>query len=233
MNTDLDCHPTTEILNDYIQGNLSTGLSVALSAHLELCKSCKQNFAELESSIVNSWEQDSSEESTNDFAHLVTNIVNQPQIDSDNSSVARQSPITEIHMLDHSFTLPKILAKAANDGLVWKKLGGGINQAKVDIDTQTQCEFIYMSPGSQTPAHKHQGSEITLVLDGSFSDDSGTYEAADFIVRSGKDEHQPVSEEGCLCFAVLDSPVTFTRGLPRLFNPINRYRFRKTIAQQS
>ena len=98
MNTDLDCHPTTEILNDYIQGNLSTGLSVALSAHLELCKSCKQNFAKLESSIVNSWEQDSSEVSTNDFAHLVTNIVNQPQIDSDNSSVARQSPITKIHM---------------------------------------------------------------------------------------------------------------------------------------
>ena len=75
MNTDLGCHPTTELLNDYIQGNLSTGLSIALSAHLELCKSCKQNFAELESSIVNSWEQDSSEESTNDFAHLVSNIV--------------------------------------------------------------------------------------------------------------------------------------------------------------
>ena len=233
MNTDLDCHPTTEILNDYAQGNLSTGLSVALSAHLELCKSCKQNFAELESSIVNSWEQDSSEEGTTDFAHLVTNIVNQPQIDNDNSSLAKQPPITEIHMLDHSFTLPKILAKAANDGLVWKKLAGGIKQAKVDIDTQTQCEFIYMSPGSQTPAHKHQGSEVTLVLDGSFSDDSGTYEAADFIVRGGKDEHQPVSAEGCLCFAVLDSPLTFTRGLPRLFNPINRYRFRKTIAQQS
>ena len=136
-------------------------------------------------------------------------------------------------MLDHSFTLARILAKAANEGLVWKKLAGGINQAKLDIDTETQCEFIYMSPGSQTPMHKHQGNEITLVLDGSFSDASGTYEPADFIVRSGKDEHQPVSEEGCLCFAVLDSPLTFTQGVARLFNPINRYRFRKTIAQQS
>lgn len=233
MNTDLGCHPTTEILNDYVEGNLSTGWSVALSAHLELCQSCKQKFAELESSMANSWAQNSPEEKTADFSHLVADIVDQPQVDSNDSSVARQSPINEIHMLGHSFTLPRILAKAANEGLVWKKLAGGINQAKVDIDTQTQCQFIYMSPGSQTPVHKHQGSEITLVLDGSFSDESGIYEAADFIIRSGKDEHQPVSEEGCLCFAVLDSPLTFTRGVARLFNPINRYRFRKTIAQQS
>jgi hypothetical protein len=142
------------------------------------------------------------------------------------------NPIAEIHMLDHSFTLPRILAKAANEGLVWKKLSGGINQAKLNIDTETQCEFIYMSPGSQTPMHKHQGNEITLVLDGSFSDASGTYEPADFIVRSGKDEHQPISEEGCLCFAVLDSPLTFTKGIARLFNPVNRYRFRNTIVQK-
>jgi putative transcriptional regulator len=233
MSTNPRCHPTTDIMNEYIQGNLSTGWSVAISAHLELCQSCKHKFSELELNFVSSWMQDSSGNGTQDFSHLIANIVDQPQLDSIDSAVLRQSPIGEIHMLDHSFTLPPILAKAANEGLVWKKLAGGINQAKLDIDTETQCEFIYMSPGSQTPMHKHQGNEITLVLDGSFSDEAGIYEAADFIVRSGKEEHQPVSEEGCLCFAVLDSPLTFTRGLARLFNPINRYRFRKTIAQQS
>lgn len=233
MNTDPGCHPSTELLNNYIQGSLPAGWSVAISAHLELCKSCKQTFSELESKFVSSWMQGSSEDGTRDFSHLVANIVDQPQVDNIDSAVSRQSPIGEIHMLDHSFTLPPILAKAASEGLVWKKLAGGINQAKLDIDTETQCEFIYMSPGSQTPMHRHQGNEITLVLDGSFSDEAGTYVAADFIVRSGKEEHQPASEEGCLCFAVLDSPLTFTRGLARLFNPINRYRFRKTVAHQS
>ncbi len=232
MKTESGCHPTTDILNDYTQGNLPAGWSVAISAHLELCQSCKRKFGELESNVVTSWALGATEKSTPDFSHLVANIIDQPQVDSIDSSVSRKLPIKEIHMLDHSFTLPRILAKAANEGLVWKKLAGGINQAKVDIDTETQCEFIYMSPGSQTPMHKHQGNEITLVLDGSFSDGEGTYQAADFIIRSGNDEHQPVSEEGCLCFAVLDSPLTFTRGLARLFNPINRFRFRKTIAQQ-
>lgn len=233
MNTDLDCHPTAEILKEYAQGGLPTGWSVALSAHLELCQSCRQNYRELESELVHSWSHDSTDQSTEEFSDLIANIINQPQEDSAESSISQEPAIAEIHMLDHSFTLPQILAKAANEGLVWKKLPGGINQAKLDIDTETQCEFIYMSPGSQTPMHKHQGNEITLVLDGSFSDSSGTYEPADFIVRSGKDEHQPVSEEGCLCFAVLDSPLTFTQGVARLLNPINRYKFRKTIAQQS
>jgi putative transcriptional regulator len=232
MNTDLDCHPTTEILKGYVQGSLPTGWSVALSAHLELCQNCKQQYQDLESDAAQYWPHDSTDQGTQEFSDLVANIINQPQGDSSDVSVSGESPIAEIHMLDHSFTLPRILAKAANEGLVWKKLSGGINQAKLNIDTETQCEFIYMSPGSQTPMHKHQGNEITLVLDGSFSDASGTYEPADFIVRSGKDEHQPISEEGCLCFAVLDSPLTFTKGIARLFNPVNRYRFRNTVVQK-
>tara|TARA_B110000444_G_C18795483_1_gene574617 strand:+ start:721 stop:1422 length:702 start_codon:yes stop_codon:yes gene_type:complete len=233
MNTDLGCHPTTEMLKEYAQGSLSTGWSVALSAHLELCQSCRKQYAELELDVANFWSHDSTYQDTQEFPDLLANIVNKPQEDSVESPIPQESPIAEIHMLDHSFTLPQILAKAANEGLIWKKLAGGINQANLDIDTETQCEFIYMSPGSKTPMHKHQGSEITLVLDGSFSDASGAYEPADFVVRSGKDEHQPVSEGGFLCFAVLDRPLTFTQGVARLFNPINRYRFRKTIAQQS
>ena len=235
MNTDIGCHPTAAILNDYVQGNLSTGLSVALSAHLELCSMCRERSSELESEAAMSFMQAHAEDGASDFSHLIADIVSQPQAQdgSDGEAVSSKCSIAEIHMLDHSFTLPRVLAKAANEGLVWKKLPGGINQATVDIDTETQCEFIYMSPGSQTPVHRHQGSEVTLVLDGSFKDESGVYKPADFIIRSGKDEHQPVSEEGCLCFAVLDSPLTFTRGLARLFNPINRYKFRKTIAQQS
>jgi putative transcriptional regulator len=116
---------------------------------------------------------------------------------------------------------------------VWKKLAGGINQASVTLDDQTQCEFLYMKPGSQVPVHKHQGSEVTLVLDGSFSDESGHYKQSDFVVRTASDMHKPASEEGCLCFAVLDSPLTFTEGLARLLNPLIRYRFRRATAAAS
>ena len=135
-----------------------------------------------------------------------------------------------MHMLDHSVRLPKVLAKIASEGLVWKKLAGGINQASVALDDETQCEFLYMKPGSQVPVHKHQGKEVTLVLDGSFSDELGKYGPADFVVRDTSHTHQPASEEGCLCFAVLDSPLTFTSGLARLLNPFLKYRFKRATS---
>ena len=120
MNTDPQCHPTVELLIDYVQGELSAGWSIAISAHLELCKRCTQKADELESNTVVSWLQDSTMNNTQDFSHLIDNIIDQPQTDIIGPSESRQSPISEIHMLDHSFTLPRILAKAANEGLVWK-----------------------------------------------------------------------------------------------------------------
>jgi len=171
---------------------------------------------------------------TPDFTNMISAIVEQPQAtelapaaNSDDNSV------NEMHMLNHSVILPHVLAKAASQGLVWKKLAGGINQAQIVLDNKTQCEFIYMTPGSQVPVHRHQGSEVTLVLDGSFSDELGHYKASDFMVRTKYNLHRPTSEEGCLCFAVLDSPLTFTKGLARLMNPFIQYKFRKAIAQRA
>ncbi|MEX2469472.1 MAG: ChrR family anti-sigma-E factor, partial [Pseudohongiellaceae bacterium] len=240
-------HPPQEMLEHFAHGTLSTGPSVAVSAHVELCTSCRELAGALEAEATRSWLQDPQAESVShsqsdsqsgfqsgfqsdsqsDFAALIESIVATPQ-----QREARRdgSAVSEIHMHECSVTLPRVLAKIASDGLVWKKLAGGINQAAVSLDDETQCEFIYMKPGSQVPIHRHQGNEITLVLEGSFSDELGAYRPSDFVLRDRSHHHQPVSEEGCLCFAVLDSPLTFTRGLARLLNPILRYRFNRATA---
>lgn len=230
-------HPSDEVLSDFAQGKLSTGMSVALSAHIELCQSCRQRSSELESREIVSWLQADRAQplASPDFSGLLDLITSQPQltIETKETPHSEEEPlVSELHMLDHSITLPRVLAKAASRGLVWHKLAGGINQAQVQIDNETQCEFLYMTPGSQVPVHRHQGSEVTLVLDGGFEDEFGHYGPSDFLVRDKRDQHQPSTEEGCLCFAVLDSPLTFTSGLARLFNPINNYRFRRATSQR-
>ncbi len=230
-------HPTETMLEEFATGNLSTGKCVAIAAHVELCAECRQRTSEIEAQATLAWLAETgsdSTESSSDYASLVDSIVAQPQF-SDADEFAEQdaaSPVREIHMHERSITLPSVLARIASDGLVWKKLAGGINQASVMLDDETQCEFLYMKPGSQVPVHKHQGNEITLVLDGSFSDAMGNYGPSDFVVRTPSHTHQPASDEGCLCFAVLDSPLTFTKGLARLFNPVNRYRFKRATSQR-
>lgn len=217
-------HPTDELLNQYAQGLTSVSMSIALSAHLELCQTCREKVRNYEASAADEWAgQDYQGE---DFSHMVDAIVQHSQ----STSIKSSARMNEIHMLDRSVTIPEVLARAAGEGLVWKKLAGGINQARMQLDNETQCEFIYMKPGCQTPVHTHQGSEVTLVLHGGFNDEMGVYEVGDFVVRGPEHQHQPRSEDGCLCFTVLDSPLTFTQGLARLLNPFSRYRFKRSLA---
>ena len=226
MNTDVNFHPSPDLLNGFAEGTLAAGKCVAISAHVELCDSCRLQITELEAAAAASWAQ----EAEPAIAPAMLDFSEQPQQQSVTPTAVA---VGEFHMLDHSVSLPRVLAKAAASGLVWKKLAGGINQAAVTLDDQTQCEFIYMKPGSQVPVHRRMGSELTLVLDGSFSDELGHYGASDFVMRSSEHTHSPASDEGCLCFTVLDSPLTFTSGLARLLNPILRYRFNRAISQRA
>ena len=233
MNSEAKFHPDDKLLKGFAEGILSPGLSVVIAAHVEQCVECRKKTSQYEAQATVDWlksDEAKHAPSASDMSAMVSAITSKPQSKESTESAVEDNSVSEIHMLDHSVRLPKVLAKVASQGLVWKKLAGGINQASVTLDDETQCEFLYMKPGSQVPVHKHQGNEVTLVLDGSFSDEMGKYEKSDFLVRDKRHTHQPVSEEGCLCFAVLDSPLTFTRGLARLLNPFLRYRFNRATS---
>jgi len=232
MNTEVKLHPSSELLNQFVQGELAAGKSIVVSAHMELCESCSAKAKELQALAVSSWVDSSSamqsdQTSEADYVNMVAGIVTSSQI---KSAPIEDLVEVDIDVLDHSIKLPKVLAKAASQGLKWKKVAGGISEAQLFIDNETQCEFIYMAPGGKVPVHTHQGSEATLVLEGSFEDELGEYKTSDFIIRDAQHNHQPRSKEGCLCFSVLDSPLQFTEGLARLMNPLNRYKFKKATS---
>jgi len=217
-------HPPVAQLQQFVAGELSPGLSVALSAHIECCDQCQLASTALEAEAVAAWDETPANDENFALSALLANIVDQPQIKI--AEVTNKIP-QSIEVENQSFAVPRVLAKAAAEGLSWKRLGGGISQATVAIDDCTKCEFIYMAPGSKAPVHTHRGNEVTLVLDGSFSDELGEYNAADFVVRDPNHKHQPRTEKGCLCFSVLDSPLVFTSGFLRLLNPLNRLMFHK------
>jgi putative transcriptional regulator len=233
MNTEVNLHPSTDLLNQFVQGELATGKSVAVSAHMELCESCSARAKDLQSLAVSAWvdpdmAQPIEQSADTDYSSLVANIVKSPQV---KSAASEEMVKVDIDVLDSSIRLPKVLAKAVAEGLQWKKVAGGISEAQLFLDNETQCEFIYMAPGCEVPMHTHQGSEVTLVLDGSFEDELGEYRESDFIIRDTEHHHKPRSKEGCLCFAVLDSPLKFTKGIARLMNPINSYKFKKAVSR--
>jgi len=71
------------------------------------------------------------------------------------------------------------------------------------------------------PVHSHGGLELTLVIDGSFSDATGSYGRGDLQGADETLQHQPHAgaEKDCICLAVTDGPLRFKSLAARLVQP--------------
>ena len=74
------------------------------------------------------------------------------------------------------------------------------------------------------PDHSHNGLELTLVLQGSFSDATGRFGVGDLEIADEDLEHTPVADPGdaCICLAATDAPLRFRAIVPRLLQPLFR-----------
>jgi putative transcriptional regulator len=126
------------------------------------------------------------------------------------------------------FTLPRSLERYASSTGNWSKLVGKLWQAPVHIGGMGKANFIYMEKGGSVPEHTHLGSELTLVINGAFSDGISDYDSGDFIAMNDNHTHAPHSNDndGCLVFSVVQQPLHFTSGIARLLNPFSHLFFR-------
>ena len=232
-------HPTDDMLESFARRELPAGMSVIVSAHIEMCGLCRARVREFEAREMREWggapelarmaaHIDGEEV---DFGDMIERITTLPRQGAEAAAAREASAASPQDRFIKDLRLPRALRRAATR-LRWTRLAEGIHQAVVPIDGETRCEFIHIAAGAATPAHSHYGREHTLVLQGRFHDELGSYGNGDFLLRNASHEHQPASDEGCLSFAVLDQPLRFTQGLSRLLNPINRLRFRAGLGSR-
>lgn len=106
----------------------------------------------------------------------------------------------------------------------WQKLPSGVEAVSLHVPAGSPCRhrlrLLRLSPHQETPAHSHAGREITLVLQGGFSDHSGDYRAGDLIVIDDPAfAHAPkAGPQGCLCLTLTDAPLRFRQASIRIFN---------------
>lgn len=73
---------------------------------------------------------------------------------------------------------------------------------------QPGVALLKYQPGASVPRHRHEGLETILVLEGSQSDETGTYGTGSFIVNAQGSEHSVWSTDGCTVLIQWDRPVT-------------------------
>ncbi|MBA3070399.1 MAG: anti-sigma factor [Hyphomonas sp.] len=111
--------------------------------------------------------------------------------------------------------LPEPLRGAALEAIGragWKRMGRGLKRLSLLSDAGLETELYRISPGARIPHHTHAGTEYTLVVAGGFSDERGSYGPGEVMINGPDDLHQPVGDEGEVCYAlaVRDGGLRFT-----------------------
>ena len=103
-------------------------------------------------------------------------------------------------------------------------MGMGMRQSILSSGREGSVRLLYIPPGQAVPDHSHNGLELTLVLQGSFSDETGRFGVGDLEFADQQLEHTPVSDVDvpCICLAATDAPLRFKLMLPRLLQPLFR-----------
>lgn len=210
-------HPDTNTLTEFAANSLSSAQSVVIATHLEVCEVCQQRLAELECIGGALFE-------------------NAQPVDVDatlfESVLAKIDEVEEAHAAndanasDLAWTVKQV-RQGNLEGLSWRKVTKTLRIADLGaIDGAAEFSLYHIAEGGSIPQHDHSGTEMTLVLQGGFSDESGTYHAGDFVTRESGEEHSPTAIAGgdCICLAVLESPLRFTRWHHRLLSPLLQLR---------
>ena len=230
-------HPSTDLLESYVEGSLNSSVSLMVSAHCDMCEQCR-SFVERQTEVLAETILDGVDDASfasGEFYDMLSSITQQPsarpldEAESKLPHLNRASGVKSTIELDgRTFNLPRTLRRYVDKTGNWTGLVGKLWQAPVELGNQGVANFIYMGRGGSVPEHTHRGTEYTLVIDGEFSDGLEKYDTGDFIYMDGDKTHSPKSDasEGCLVFSIVDQPLHFTSGFARLLNPFSHLFFR-------
>lgn len=221
----LNHHPAPELLADYAAGSLRLSHSLCIAAHLEHCESCQQAASRLSTLGAQLFIQQPLAETPSQLQSL-KNTVLATLDDLPPSSI--ESPTVLFRDDEHGYRTPRALRQFIKEGyteLEWTKVSPSIKVTTLLKDKDgAQIALSRVKPGGRMPHHRHTGDELTVVLEGSFSDESGVYTKGDFICRDKHHKHKPIvtKDAECICLMVLDAPIQFTGWFTRLLNPLLR-----------
>lgn len=102
----------------------------------------------------------------------------------------------------------------------WRRKLPGVKEYRIEDTGRGEASLLWVGAGRRMPSHTHEGSEITLVLKGAFSDVTGHYARGDIAIADSDLDHRPLTDAGedCICFAVTDAPLHLTGPFGRLLD---------------
>ncbi len=216
MNATIDRHPDDATLMSYAAGSLGETLAAAVAAHASMCARCRRELMLMEALGSALMAESCEGSSTVQPLRRPSETTAAPEITEMQSPPLQKS----------NGALPEPIARKYGlsiDTIPWRRLGPGVWHHRLALSPGVtgDLRLLKIVAGRRMPEHGHGGTELTLVLDGSFSDATGTYRRGDIQDADGDVEHRPIAgaETGCICLVAAERPARFKGVIGRLLQP--------------
>jgi len=206
MNT-IKHHLTDALLMGYSAGTLPEAFNLVVATHISMCDTCRAALAEFDAVGGEVMMQtDVADMDGDSLAATMALIANGPKVRKTTPANNNlPAPLNDYITTDLS-------------DVKWRKVGGGVSQMVLKTSDAATVRLLKIPAGAAVPDHGHQGTELTLVLQGAFVDETDRFGAGDVEVANEDLHHTPIAETGadCICLAATDAPLQFKGIIPRL-----------------
>jgi putative transcriptional regulator len=213
-------HPDAATLLGYAAGSLGEALGTVVAAHLAWCPACRREVRTGEA--LGGALLDSIAETP-----LAGGALDRALARLDRAPAAAALRCEGASALDPALPLP--LAHRLGrplEAVKWRRLAPGVGAFELPTlsGARGHLHLLKVASGRAIPEHGHGGQELTLILQGSYSDTIGRFARGDVADLDPEIEHKPVADFGddCICLVATEAPTRFKSRLSRLLQPFFR-----------
>jgi putative transcriptional regulator len=193
-------------------GSLPGALAAVAAAHASMCPRCRRELAMLETlgGVM--------------LADLAPAASPQP---GPRQTVPAQAGEVRQFAAAGEGEIPGQVARLVGgslDSVPWRWLGPGVWDHLMPHAGLGRLRLLRVAPGRNIPEHGHGGMELTLVLRGSFHDETGRYVRGDVAELDETTAHQPVADAGgdCICLVASEKAERFSGLIARQWQRLRR-----------
>jgi len=187
-------HPDISTLLTCSAGATPEALCAVVASHLSMCTQCRGEIGQMEDIGVSLFEN---------LPPVALHDRTRPEAMAAACEVVNASKGS---LWPASGDIPSPLICVLGDQLDqinWQPSGTpGVQQYRIELSSAAtgDLRLLKLDPGAQIPPHGHGCEELTIVLRGAYSDETGTYGAGDFCEIDDGQTHAPKADAqlGCI-----------------------------------
>lgn len=207
-------HPAPELLVDCATGALSPAASLMIELHLAFCTGCRRSLDVLLAAggaLLDALPP----------ARLPSNLFGKTLQALDEAEPASVPVPATVPDFAAEWPRPlrdRIVRLGYTD---WRRLPAGFRAIPIPFPGSEGRVYVLKAPAGRGPfRHTHSKDEWTVVLEGGFSDERGTYAAGDFVCAGREVEHTVVADRGgCVCALLTRAAPVYTTWPGKLLRP--------------